>query len=257
MNDRAQVHDQQPRWPSELLVVRHGESAGNVARDLAEANGSERIDIDERDMDVGLSELGEQQAAALGRWLRTRDDAPTVALASPYRRARQTAAIALETAGRDMELVLAERLREREFGVLDRLTRSGIEAQFPAEAEARRRLGKFYHRPAGGESWCDVGLRVRSAIDSLSLEHPGERVLLVAHQVVIFMIRYVIEHLDERGVLDIARQEELVNCSVSTFVRAETPDTGMELVRFNEAAALADSAVPATAERDPVPGGQA
>ena len=93
----------------------------------------------------------------------------------------------------------------------------GIEAQFPEEAAARTRLGKFYHRPPGGESWCDVGLRVRSALDSIAREHQGERVLLVAHQVVIFMFRYVIEHLDEAQILAISRQEELVNCSVTTL----------------------------------------
>ena len=33
------------RWPSRLWIVRHGESAGNVARDLAHASGLGRIDI--------------------------------------------------------------------------------------------------------------------------------------------------------------------------------------------------------------------
>ena len=43
------------RWPTELLLVRHAESAGNVARDKAEAAGLDVIDIAERDMDVTLS----------------------------------------------------------------------------------------------------------------------------------------------------------------------------------------------------------
>ena len=53
-------------WPSRLWLVRHGESAGNVARDAAHAIGSENIDIKARDVDVPLSELGERQAAVLG-----------------------------------------------------------------------------------------------------------------------------------------------------------------------------------------------
>jgi Histidine phosphatase superfamily (branch 1) len=56
------------RWPERLWIVRHGQSAGNVARDSAHAAGSHRIDIDTRDVDVPLSELGERQALALGRW---------------------------------------------------------------------------------------------------------------------------------------------------------------------------------------------
>lgn len=244
----------QGSWPSSLLIVRHGESAGNVARDAAEASGGLRIDIDERDMDVELSELGEQQAKALGAWIADRgDEAPTVALASPYLRACRTAELAIETAGLDIEVVHDERLREREFGVLDRLTRAGIVEQFPEEAAARAHLGKFYHRPPGGESWADVGLRVRSVLDSVTREHAGERVLIVAHQVVILMFRYVIEHLTEREVLDISRQEEILNCSVTTFVH--DPDIGrnggMRLLRYNEAVALEEAGTPVTAEPDP------
>ena len=69
--------------------------------------------------------------------------------------------------------VTDERLREKEFGVLDRLTTLGIEQHFPDQAEARRRIGKFYHRPPGGESWCDVILRLRSVLDTISLHHSG------------------------------------------------------------------------------------
>ena len=51
------------RWPDTLWVVRHGESAGNVARDAADAAGSAEIDIEFRDVDVPLSRLGEEQSA--------------------------------------------------------------------------------------------------------------------------------------------------------------------------------------------------
>ena len=60
---------QHDRWPASLLLVRHAESAGNVARELAEANGDPLIDIALRDMDVPLSELGERQSRAVGLWL--------------------------------------------------------------------------------------------------------------------------------------------------------------------------------------------
>ena len=89
------------KWPERLWIVRHGESAGNVARDAAEAAGHAVIDIPMRDADVPLSALGERQAQALGRWFARQppQEQPTVILASPYKRARQTAAIALDAAG--------------------------------------------------------------------------------------------------------------------------------------------------------------
>jgi hypothetical protein len=35
-------------WPARLCLIRHGESSGNVARDYAEANGLERIQLEEK-----------------------------------------------------------------------------------------------------------------------------------------------------------------------------------------------------------------
>ena len=58
-------HQMAQRWPSKLWIVRHGESAGNVARDLAHASGDAIINIEWRDIDVPLSSRGEEQAAAL------------------------------------------------------------------------------------------------------------------------------------------------------------------------------------------------
>jgi len=73
------------RWPSKLWVVRHGESAGNVARDAAHAAGLQDIDITERDVDVPLSPLGQRQSRALGRWFEamTLENRPDVVLSSP------------------------------------------------------------------------------------------------------------------------------------------------------------------------------
>ncbi len=210
------------KWPTRLWLVRHGESAGNVARDLAEASGQPMIDIAERDADVPLSARGERQARALGDWFAAQPtgEQPTLVLASPYLRAQQTARIALSAAQlwRDEEtLTIDERLREREFGILDRLTYAGITAKYPEQAEMRRLLGKFYHRPPGGESWCDVILRLRSLLDTLTREGRGERILLVCHSVVILCLRYLLERMDEEEILEVDRTSEVANCSVTSY----------------------------------------
>ena len=239
------------RWPAELLLVRHAESMGNVARDLAESTSALTIDIAERDMDVAVSDRGREQARALGDWLcGLGRDQPTVALASPYARAARTAELALERTGSDVRVVLDERLREREFGILDRLTRRGIEERFPEEAEARGRLGKFYYRPPGGESWCDVALRVRSVLDSITREHEDERVLVVTHEVVIFVFRYVLEQLTEQDLLTIAAEHVLANASVTRYVKAPDRTSGMKLEGYNDIAPLQDTGAPITAEPD-------
>jgi broad specificity phosphatase PhoE len=158
--------------------------------------------------------------------------------------------VAIEAADLPAPLVHDERLREREFGVLDRLTKKGIVARHPAEAEARARVGKFYYRPPGGESWCDVALRVRSALDTIAREYADEPVLVVAHEVVILMFRYVLERLTEAEVLAVGAQTALVNCGVTEFV-VDPSDAGrMRLTAFNTAVALESEDVTVTREPD-------
>src|SRR5262245_10364863 len=128
------------KWPDSLWIVRHGQSESNVARRLAEQAAREEIGISVRDVDVELSDLGREQARAVGRWLLALppEQRPNAVLVSPYRRAIQTAALICEaaeiTASRaDGSYVVDERLREKEFGVLTGLTRAGIASLHPDE----------------------------------------------------------------------------------------------------------------------------
>jgi probable phosphoglycerate mutase len=243
-------------WPSLLWLVRHGESAGNVARDAAEASGLPLIEIKERDVDVPLSSVGERQSRALGRWWgqMPKEEQPTVILASPYLRARQTADMIVQEAQFDRRptQVVDERLREKEFGVLDRLTRGGIEARFPDEAARRRDVGKFYYRPPGGESWCDVILRLRSIVDTMQLEYRRERILIVAHQVVVLCFRYLLERMSEGQILVIDAEKDVANCSVTSYRSVPTSDGKgqMTLERYNWVAPLESASQPVTREPD-------
>ena len=116
-----------------------------------------------------------------------------------------------------------------------------------AGRERRRRLGKFFHRPPGGESWIDVGLRVRAVLDEIRSDCQDERVMIVAHQVVVLVVRYVVEGLTEAEILDIDRQDEIANCSVTSY----RPVDGVPvLTRFNELPPLEEQHEPVTAEPD-------
>jgi broad specificity phosphatase PhoE len=247
----------QQKWPDVIWIVRHGQSAGNVARNAAEAAGLPLIDIETRDMDTPLSDLGREQARALGSWFAEmqEDDRPTVALCSPYVRAAETAEIVLETAGLgrgDVTFNVDERLREKEFGILDRLTKHGIVQKYPELGEQRAHVGKFYFRPPGGESWCDVILRLRSVIDTITREYRGERVLIVAHQVTVSCFRYLFERLDEEQILAMDRAADIPNCSVTSYeydpTRGKNGKLVPKLVSF--VAPLVEAGAPVTREPD-------
>jgi probable phosphoglycerate mutase len=219
---------------TELLLVRHGESIGNVAREEAESSGALSIAMPMRDADVPLSELGVQQARAVGRWLaESPERLPTAVWTSPYLRARQTARTALGELATAPPLRQDERIRDRELGVLDLLTKNGVITGFPAEAQRRSWLGKFYYRPPGGESWADLVLRIRSFLADLD-RGPGQgRQLIVSHDAVILLFRYVLEQLDEDAVFEIARSGSVSNASVSLLVRQDG-DPGWRTAVYND-----------------------
>jgi broad specificity phosphatase PhoE len=245
------------RWPERLWIVRHGQSAGNVANDAAAAGGAHRLELPIRDADVPLSGLGELQARALGDWFAALPEGkrPEVVLSSPYVRARQTTECIGAAGGFSPTAIRStadERLREKEFGILDRLTWDGVEALHPDQAEFRRFLGKFYHRPPGGESWCDVILRLRSLLDSVGLHHGGRRVLIVSHQVVVLCLRYLLEELDEAAILAVDAAGEVANCSVTEYAldSASGLDGALNLERFNFVTPLREVGAPVTGAPD-------
>jgi probable phosphoglycerate mutase len=244
-------------WPSKLWIVRHGQSAGNVARDAAHERGLPDIEIEARDVDVPLSRLGEQQSRALGRWFASMppEARPEIVLSSPYLRAQSTARIVQDAAGLApgfSGLVVDERLREKEFGILDRLTRLGIEQRHPEQAASRRLVGKFYFRPPAGESWCDVILRLRSVLDTISLHYGGKRVLIVGHQVVVLCMRYLLEHMDEETILTIDAKGHVANCAVTEyfFEPGKGGSGSLVLEKYNFVAPLEREGAPVTSTPD-------
>lgn len=248
-------------WPARLWLVRHGQSQGNVARDAAHEAGLHMIDIDVRDVDVPLSALGLRQSQAAGRWFAALagDQKPEVILSSPYVRARQTAETICKAgalAGGPTRTIIDERLREREFGVFDRLTTIGIRDRFPEEAAHRKRLGKFYHRAPGGESWADVVLRLRSMLNTINLHYSDRRVLVVCHQVVVLCMRYILEELDEAQILSIDKKSDILNCGICAY-DFESDADGMcvpSLSLWNHGAPLEEDGATKTAEPDAMAG---
>lgn len=235
-----------PAHVEELVLVRHGESVGNVADAEARRKGVGRLDLQTRDPDTPLSEQGQQQAEVLARTLAGRpdDERPDVVLSSPYARAAQTARLVTQPLG--LRALLDERLRERDLGLFDGLTGAGIRERYPDEAERRARLGKFYYRPPGGESWTDVALRVRHVLVDLASMHAGRRVWVFTHQAVIMSFRLVLEGLDEQRLLALDRDEPLGNCSLTRYRRGA--DGTLELVSFADTTHLATSEADETHE---------
>ena len=148
-----------------LLLARHGETLWNAERRF---QGS---------TDVALSARGRAQAEALRRGLR--GYRIRAAYVSPFRRARETAELALRGTG--VPLVVLDELRELSLGQWEGCTVDEVRAR---EGDPYVAWLRAPHDcpPPDGEPLPIVSDRVRAAIDRIAAAHPdGDDVLVVAH----------------------------------------------------------------------------
>ncbi|MEV0275883.1 histidine phosphatase family protein [Streptomyces sp. NPDC050610] len=152
--------------PTELLLVRHGESVSSRTGTVGGPMGC-----------GGLTETGREQVRRLARRLRE-DHArrPVDALyTSPLRRARESARIVSAALG--LPAVTEPGLREADCGTGDgRPWREVVDAFGGTPV-----LSPDRPLAPDGESWGAYLARVRTAVDRLLERHAGQRVLVVAH----------------------------------------------------------------------------
>lgn len=221
----------QAAWPSELYIIRHGESEANVANAAAIAAGDLELAPTGPDRDVTLSPRGISQAKALGGWLKSVAPPPATFICSPYRRCTETASIAIDTSGRSIPVQTDDRLRERALGSLDRVTPLGIRERFPHEAQERARVGKYVYRPPHGESWADVAQRLQPFVEDVRARFAGTPVAIVTHQVVVLCLRYLLEGLNVEELLAIDLLADVANGSVTSY---RSDGDRLVLVRYND-----------------------
>ena len=195
-----------------LLLVRHGETEGNVSRRLQGA-------------DDPLTERGQRQAEEIAAHLSGRND--VVALyASPYRRALDTA----RAIGAALGLVPEPRAALAELDVGDAAGyrfEAWVE-KFPKEAERFRTEGVDYAWP-GGESGRDLSARTEREIEGILEAHRHEAgaVVVVSHGgALAWIIAHLLGEPDGEWPHSYTR---LDNCSVT---EAEIPANGHGPAKF-------------------------
>ncbi len=218
--------------PDLIMAVRHGESAANAAYREA-LRRDEVLEFPRPDAEVRLTDLGRAQAAALGRWLdglpATRR--PEAVWCSTYHRARETWRIAgSRMTEPPREVREDERLIDRVMGELELMNERAVRERFPDEARRRALLGEWSYRPPGGESFADIAARLRAFLADLGRAAQGRRVMIVAHDSVVTVLRHVLERDDDTDMTGLATFGPIANASISTWERR---DGGLHLGGFN------------------------
>lgn len=214
------------KWPEELILIRHGRSERNDKKEKArEMKALHHVELPvwcdgSRDQDTPLTVEGYRQAQQVGIELGRRystDNKIDVFLVSPYIRTRQTTKSILDNLGYPVKQVTEERVREIEFGILDGLTPEGIRAKYPEEIERRKKEGKYWYRPPGGESRPDVRLRCHSVLDTLVRDYSDQRVVIVCHSVVVLAMRSLLERWDEEQYMQVDKEDDVKNCGITRY----------------------------------------
>jgi NAD+ kinase len=209
--------------PNDLVLVRHGESEGNVASHHSK-KGDDRHYTDEfllrHSSKWRLTDKGIEQAKAAGDWIKTNIGEEFFRYyTSEYLRAEETSAyLNLPRANWYPEFYL----RERDWGLLDVMTHAKrMEAH--AEALKKRDIDSFYWSPPNGESMAQLCLRVDRTIDTFHRECEGKPVIVVCHGEVMWAYRMRLERmsLEYYHQLDKSREplDRIHNCQILHYTR--------------------------------------
>ncbi len=196
---------------TQIYLIRHGDSIEDLK--------------DGTYQDLGLSPKGTKQVESLrDRLVRTGEIKADVLLASPFRRAQESAQILAPALG--LPIISDDDLKE---WVCDdgRASPEEFSARWNQVPEAQRPFTRWMD---GYETWMEFAVRVQQTLQRLAQEHEGKTVLLVTHGGVIQTSFVYFFGLSGSAFPGVAAE----NASITHWSR---PDGGQRWIlrRFNDA----------------------
>ena len=147
-----------------LCIVRHGETAWNAEHRV------------QGQLDIPLNDIGMKQAQAVGAALQ--GEHFDVIYSSDLVRARQTAAPIAGSLALPVSLDMA--LRERHYGIFERLTYAEVKTRYPEDyARFEAREPDYAFRT--GESLKDFSARSIAVVSKIVQSHLDESILVFTH----------------------------------------------------------------------------
>jgi NAD+ kinase len=213
--------------PLDLVLVRHGESEGNVAYGLSKCGDHRYFEpgsdfLSRHGSKWRLTDTGRRQAETAGDWIQQnlgdRFDRYYVA---EYLRAMETAAyLGLPEAEWHCEFYL----RERDWGKIAVMSYEDRDRRYTEDMELRK-LDSFFWTPPGGESMADLCLRIDRVLDTMHRKCSGKRVIVVCHGEVMWAFRVRLERISQERYHELVQSEDpfhrIHNCQVLHYARQE------------------------------------
>ncbi|WP_338846736.1 histidine phosphatase family protein [Massilia sp. W12] len=211
-----------PTPSTQILLIRHGETAWNAERRL------------QGHIDIPLNQAGEQQAQLLGQALQ--HEKIDAIIASDLLRARQTAQALLQSrsdAGQ-LSLRIDPDLRERCFGGFEGLSHQQLAQLYPREFAAYKARDPAVPLPDGvrpAEAFADFYQRVLQALSRWAMRFTGQKIAVVAHGGVLECAYRAAHGMP----LNTPRDFDIFNASVNRF---RWQDGGLSVLQWGDCAHL-------------------
>jgi broad specificity phosphatase PhoE len=235
------------KWPSELLLIRHAESAYNILKKQKEKDSeysrfkqlfeqdpqspdlrsmavalNKRFTLKCSDRETPLTAAGEAQARITGHRMREIGMiAPDVIFVSPYLRTMETLRFLKQEWPElgSATLYKEERIREKDHGLALLYNDWRIyHVMQPEQRALSGLLGDYDYRFLNGENIPDVRQRTRSWFSTLAREFAGHRVMAITHHLTILATRANLERTGPEEFLHLDEHEKPVNCGVTRYV---------------------------------------
>lgn len=162
-----------------VYLVRHGETEWN------------RLKKFQGQLNSDLTDIGIEQAKALGKYLEKENIDFDFVYSSPQERAYNTAKLIKE----DFQIITDSRLMEMAFGKWE-----GMDVELIKEESAENfhnffnSSDKYDHRPHEAESFESLEARIRLFLDEIKEKYKGKNVLVVSHGVTLKVFVKIIKN---------------------------------------------------------------
>src|SRR3990167_2403933 len=241
-----------PKKPSELILIRHGESEGNVRLDALHEDARYQLFREvyknyplgeefplaiqhlarelinaykigkKPDHALELTQKGMEQSRQTGIGLKELVEPPHVIYVSPYARTLQTLKYIKKgwPELRSAKVKITDALREQQFGIVEQYLYHNLyfafhpihRAEFLADEYA-----SYYYEFEGGESIARTRERVRVWFERAKEVYAEKRVFAILHNGTKLAVISELENLDFRQYMDIVRKGRFHNCGTTIY----------------------------------------
>ena len=166
--------------PKHLVLVRHGESEGDVRR--SKMDQPTRNVLKKHPRDEEQTELGHRQSLITGRWIskhilqRNNIECFDWQMTSPLIRTIQST----ESLSLNKPWIEEPKLLERDRGLIQGMTRAEHQAEYP-NSFTEMKEHPYYWRPPNGESLLRVSMRIGELINSF-MESDANSAIFMTHR---------------------------------------------------------------------------